>query len=114
MNIEDLTLKQIRDLLRSIFNTEATTQPHPYEIGKTYFLRTVTYHFTGRLVAVFAQELLFEDCAWIPEDGRFADAVATGNFHEVEPFPKGSRVIIGRGTVTDTVVGNWTPPSSQK
>ena len=34
--------------------------------------------------------------------GRFAQAVATAEFGETEPFPDG-RVIIGRGSIIDAV-----------
>jgi hypothetical protein len=87
---------------------------HPYQLGENYFVRTVTYHFTGRLAAVYAQELVFTDSAWIASDGRFADAISKGVYDEVEPFPDNSRVIIGRGSVIDAVAINTPLPRVQK
>ena len=116
INLKDLTLGQL-DELRTLLGSTPTLpvdHSHPYEIGKVHFVRTVTYHFTGKLVAVFPQELVFEDVAWIADDGRFADAVASGEFSEVEPFPKGARVLIGRGSLIDAYAAKWAAPSSQK
>jgi hypothetical protein len=83
--------------------TKINKQIGPWEIGKTYLIRTVTMIDTGRLVAVTPQELVLEDAAWIADTGRFALAVKTAEFDEVEPFPDGRRVIVGRGSVIDAV-----------
>lgn len=79
-------------------NTKKNTAP--WKIGENYFIRTVTHHLTGRLVAVHPIELVLEDAAWIADDGRFADALAKNAFAEVEPFPDGE-VIVGRTSVID-------------
>ena len=76
----------------------------PYEIGANYFIRTVTHHYTGKLVAVGEKELVLVNAAWIADDGRFMQAVASGEFNEVEPYPEGKNVVIGRGAVLDAVV----------
>lgn len=99
MNIDDLTLGQIKALTAS-FSTP--TDNSAWEIGANYLIRTVTMIDTGRLVAITAQELLLEDAAWIADTGRFADAVEKAEFGEVEPFPVG-RVILGRGSIIDAV-----------
>jgi len=85
---------------------------NPYELLKNYFIRTVTHHYTGRLVAVYECELVLEDAAWIADDGRFMQAVATGVLNEVEPFPDG-RVVIGRSAVLDATVVSWPLPRTQ-
>jgi hypothetical protein len=82
-------------------NVENETSP--WEIGKNYLIRTVTMTNTGRLVAVTSQELLLADAAWIADTGRFANAVAKAEFLEVEPFPDGVQVILGRSAVIDAV-----------
>ena len=85
------------------------TQPdHPYEIGKCYLIRTVTMIDTGRLVAVYPQELVLEEAAWIADTGRFADALEKAVFEEVEPYPQG-HVIVGRGSIIDACA----PPALQ-
>lgn len=99
--------------LKSLIGSPVAEPPHPYEIGKNYFIRTVTHHYTGQLLAVFPQELALVDAAWIADDGRFATAIAKGEFSEIEPFPPG-RVVIGRGSILDATVINYPLPRSQK
>ena len=111
MNIENLTIAEAREIAR-LFGTQPATQ-NPYEIGKAYFIRTVTYHHTGRLVGVTEHELVFEDAAWIADSGRFADALKSGSFSEVEPFPDGKKIIIGRSMVVDAVQIDATPRSQK-
>lgn len=81
----------------------AVQRDNPWEIGANYFIRTVTHHLTGKLVSVHAQELVIVDAAWIADDGRFMQAVASAEFLEVEPYPAGSEVIVGRGSILDAV-----------
>jgi len=87
---------------------------HPYKVGENYFIRTVTHHYTGKLIKVHWNELILLDAAWIAEDGRFANAVAEGTYTEVEPFPDGRKVIIGRGTITDACIITHPLPRVQK
>ena len=72
-----------------------------FEIGKSYFLRTVTHYFTGRLIWVGDKEIVFEDACWVADTGRFNEFIAGKTFNETEPFQKGAKVIIGRGSIID-------------
>ena len=83
----------------------------PY-IGTNVFVRTVTHHHTGRLAAVDEGFLLLEDAAWIADDGRFADVLATGELNEVEPFP--GACLVGRGAVIDVCEWLHELPRTQK
>jgi hypothetical protein len=112
MDINDLTLGQIKQL-RGLLGAAEVPTGHPYEVGKNYFIRTVTYHLTGKLVDVGAQELVLDSAAWIADDGRFAEAMRTGNFSEVEPFPEG-RLVVGRGSVIDAYVIPFALPRATK
>lgn len=72
------------------------------ECGLVYFVRTVTHYFTGRLIWVGPQEIVFEDACWIAHTGRFNEFLKDKNkANETEPFPEGSKVIIGRGAIID-------------
>lgn len=112
MNIEELTIKEARELA-SLFGGNTKQEQHPFNVGANYFIRTVTHHLTGKLVQVTAQELVLEKAAWIADDGRFADAVAKSTFNEVEPFPSHRKVIIGRGSIIDAVEIETIPTSQQ-
>lgn len=104
MNIEELTIKQIREI-QALFGptSNPSTTTAYWKIGANYFIRTVTHHHTGKLVAINEHELILENAAWIADDGRFAQAVARSEFDEVEPFPSGKQVILGRGSLIDAV-----------
>lgn len=92
-------LKSLIELLDD--NSSQQNESHPFEIGKVYFIRTVTYHLTGRLKSVYKHELVLTEAAWIADSGRFADALKNEKFEEVEPFPSGRPVIVGRGAIID-------------
>ena len=100
MNIEELTVKQVREL-QSLFVPTPQPQLQPYPIGKHVIIRTVTMTLTGNLVEVHPQELVLTDACWVADSGRWAAALKDPNrFSETEPFPDG-RVIVGRGSIVD-------------
>jgi hypothetical protein len=79
------------------------TKTAPWQVGKNYFIRTVTHHYTGHLESVGPQELVLSKAAWIADDGKFSKALANETFSEVEMYPASSKVIIGRGSILDAV-----------
>lgn len=109
INVEDLTLRQIREvqgLVPPLANPNSTPAPHPYVIGESVFIRTVTYHYTGRVAAVYPGEIVLTDAAWVADSGRWSVALTTGSLTEVEPYP--GEVIISRGSIVD--VSRWLHP----
>ena len=102
MDINDLTIRQAKELAALFGNNSVEPATHAWEVGRNYLIRTVTMIDTGRLVAVTEHELVLEDAAWIADTGRFSNALKSLDFDEVEPFPTG-RVIVGRGAVIDAV-----------
>lgn len=115
MNIEDLTVKQIREI--SAFINGATPQPkcgNHYPVGKNVVVRTVTMIYTGRLELVTDTDLVLVDCSWIPETERFMQFVADGAVRECEPYPDGLPVYINRGALLDMCELRKDLPRSQK
>ncbi len=104
----ELSIQDIRDLLSPA--TSGTS--HSFKIGQSYFIRTVTYHCTGRLVAVTDTDLLLLDAAWIADSGRFADALEGGTLSEVEPIP--GEHIVSRGALVDATIWGHPLPREQK
>lgn len=84
----------------------------PYEVGKNYFIRTVTMSYTGKLIWVGDKELVLENPAWIADSGRFMQALRGGTLDEVEPMNK--EAIIGRGAIVDASIISWKLPLEQK
>jgi len=109
IDIENLTLKQINEINKLSKNCN---KPHPYKIGQNYFIRTVTYFFTGKLVEVLDYEIVIEDAAWIPDTGRYSDSFKTGEHSEVEPIE--GKLIIGRQAIIDCTEWNKPLPRKQK
>lgn len=87
-------------------------ESHSFEIGKCYLIRTVTMHYTGRIVSVTDSDVVLEDAAWIADTGRFADALKSGSLLEVEPYP--GRVAVCRGAMVDFSEWSHALPRAQK
>lgn len=81
-------------------------------VGERVFVRTVTMHYTGRLVSFDPDSIVLSDAAWIADSGRFHDALTTGKLNEVEPFL--DDVIVGRGALVDITRWNHELPRTQK
>lgn len=100
-----LSLSDIRDLVSG-------GKSHSFEVGKSYLIRTVTMHYTGRVVAVTDSDVVLEDAAWIADTGRYSDSLRTGELAEVEPYP--GRVAVCRGGLIDFCEWSHSLPRSQK
>lgn len=101
----EISMKEFAEIIKG------ESDSNPYKIGEKYLIRTVTMIYTGKLKAVYKQELLIDEAAWIPETERYSDTVKKSIFKEVEPYP--CDVIIGRGAILDvTAIDDL--PRSQK
>jgi hypothetical protein len=105
MDIGKLTISQALDLVKSL---ESRGQSHSFEIGKCYLIRTVTMHYTGRVVEVTDSDVVLEEAAWIADTGRYANCLTTGELNEVEPYP--NRVAVCRGGMIDFTEWNHQLP----
>lgn len=56
----------------------------PFEIGKAYFIRTVTYHVLGQVKQISGDFLVLEKASWVADSGRFSLAIGKGELSEVE------------------------------
>ncbi len=102
MNIDDLTIGQAKELAKQFGGKSAENmQIDLWEIGQAYIIRTVTHALTGRLCAVTDRELWLESAAWIADTGRYADALISCEFSEVEPYPENAKIPVGRGAIVD-------------
>lgn len=119
MTIQDLTIGEAMQVAR-MFSVPAKENPpasgntHSFRIGTNYIIRTVTYHFVGRLVRVTDTDLVLEEAAWVADSGRWATALKTGVLNEVEPYPDGHEVIVSRGSLVDACEWSHPLPRVQK
>ncbi len=110
MNIEDLTIRQARELASVLQTNGGKTQS--MVVGEAYLIRTVTYFYTGRVTHVTDSDIELSDAAWIPDTGRFGDALKSGKFHEVEPYP--DKCYVSRAAIVDFSIWMHLLPREQK
>ena len=112
IDINQLTLAQIKELSKIACCDNDKQSAHPYAVGNKYLIRTVTHYYSGRIVAIYTHELVLEDAAWIPDTGRLGDCLKDGKFNEIEPIP--GRLIIGRGAIVDCIAWEFDLPRIKK
>ncbi len=78
-------------------------------IGKKLFIRTVTYHMTGKVKARIGNFFHLVDAAWIADSGRFMNAIKEGTLSEVEPV---GEAMININSIVDMFL--WTHPLPTK
>jgi hypothetical protein len=84
---------------------QETKEKHPYEVGKNYFIRTVTMNYTGKLVRVTDGELVLQDACWIADTGTRLHKFLQGEYGsstEIEPFS--NLVIVPRTSIIDATI----------
>jgi hypothetical protein len=89
--------------------TESATCP--FEVGKSYFIRTVTYHLVGKVASVVGTFLVLSDASWVADSGRFMQAIKNGTLNEVEPV---GDAIVNFSAVTDAFPWVHSLPEKQK
>jgi len=116
MNINELTIGQAKELANLLNNKTESNKSHPFEIGKYYFIRTVTMSHVGKLEAVYDDTLVLSDASWVADSGRLSDTMKLGleqiDSSEIEPFV--NNLIIGRGALIDMTIYNFPLPTKQK
>jgi hypothetical protein len=110
MNIEDLTIKQAKELSK-MFSGDSCKQS-PFDIGKKYLIRTVTHIDVGQVTEIIGDFVRLKDASWIADTGRYHDCLSKGIFNEIEPYP--SEVTINCSAIIDFSEWNHTLPTEQK
>lgn len=75
-------------------------------MGQAVFVRTVTMHFVGQVVAITPQFVKLKEASWVADSGRWSAALKTGRLLEVEPYPDG--VLVAVAAIID--VTRWNHP----
>lgn len=114
--MNDKVIEVLLELLKDK-SSNVTSSAHPFEIGKQYYIRTVTYHSTGKLKAIKGNFLILEKGAWIADSGRLNDALKRGfdkvDSAEIEPY-EDLEWIINLDSIVDATEYPYTLPKSQK
>ena len=80
-------------------------------VGHAYFIRTVTYHLTGKVKKIIGNMLVLETAAWIADSGRFMNAIKNGELNEIEPV---GDAIVNLNAITDMFPWKHDLPIEQK
>src|SRR3990172_4845408 len=95
-------------------NAEENDKDYTDLIGQNVFIRTVTHHYTGRLIEERAGVIILANAAWIADDGRFSNAMNRGELSEVEPYYQDQMVRINKGAILDLSEWLFDLPSEVK
>lgn len=80
-------------------------------IGGKFFFRTVTLYTVGEVKKVVGRFVYLKNASWIPDTGRFADFLKSGEASEVEPV---GEVFVNMDTVVDFFPFKHALPKTQK
>lgn len=86
-----MELEQVLQIVKTLEKPKSTPK-HPLDVGRNYFIRTVTHYYTGKLTAIVGQWLVLDDASWIADTGRFHDFLKDGKCNEYESFVSTVRV----------------------
>ena len=80
-------------------------------VGKSFYLRTVTYHLVGKVEKIVGKFLVLKNASWIADSGRFMNAIKDGTLNEVEPV---GVAFVNLESVTDFFPWTHKLPTEQK
>lgn len=83
LEVSDETYEAIKDQLSADELVDISTLDDL--VGQKLYIRTVTYHCTGKVKKRMDAFIQLEDAAWIADSGRFMNAIKEGTLDEVEP-----------------------------
>jgi hypothetical protein len=103
-------IKLILNLVNDLDNDstlQSKNSNEKLEIGKQYFIKTVTYHYVGILKDIFMIESVpfmeLSSAMWVADSGRLSNALKEGlenqSEAELEPYP--DSVNINISTITE-------------
>ena len=83
IKVSDETYEKIKEQLKESEKMEWSS----YEdlVGKKLFIRTVTYHWIGKVEKVNGSVIQLSGASWVADSGRFMNAIKEGKLDEVEP-----------------------------
>lgn len=110
--IDNLTLGELKEISKMFSNGNNTQKNIPIEIGKNYFIRTVTMYYTGKVKAYNDNFITLSNAAWIADCGRFHDFLKNGTPSEVEPYI--DDVCVSVSAIVDFTEWRHQLPSAQK
>ena len=91
MNIEDMTYKQIKEVVE-MFSGQTKKARLPFKVGDKLLIRTCTHYHIGKVDEIMGNFIKLVEASWVQDTGRFYDALKNGisdlRESEIEPFPE--------------------------
>ena len=109
LEVSDETFERIKGELKD----EERIDISEYEdlVGKSFFIRTVTYHLVGKVEKIVGKFIILKDASWIADSGRFMSAIKEGTLNEVEPV---GQAFVNIESITDFFPWKHKLPTEQK
>ena len=109
LELSEETYQKIKDQLKKEEKIDLKTFEDM--IGKIFFIRTVTYHFIGKVEGLMGPFLKLSQTVWVADSGRFTQAIKNGSLNEVEIMGDWQ---INVNSITDFGLWHHTIPKEQK
>ena len=110
IEVSDETWAKIKDVVQKDNESWKLNDLDDF-IGKKWYIRTVTYHLTGKVKARIGNFLHLVNAAWIADSGRFMEAIKVGTLNEVEPV---GEALVNINSITDMFPWRHSLPEEQK
>jgi hypothetical protein len=110
-----LKLKLLKKIINKLGFINVNEEITGYEIfiGKDIFIRTITHHYTGRVISTTKMTMTLNNAAWIADDGRFSESMKDSNkLEEVEMYT--NPVVINLYSILDCTLLSGPLPQETK
>jgi hypothetical protein len=98
MDFDKMTIGDIRQI-KNMFGEKQ--ESHSLRVGDKVLIRTVTFHYLGKIEKVTDCDIVLSQASWVADGGYFSLTLGEGIKHlkEVEPMPHGAT--INRAAIVD-------------
>lgn len=112
--IAEILVDSLQEGIKTFVESDSPSLPFPFEVGKAYFFRTVTYHVLGRVKKIVGKFLVLEKASWIADSGRFHQFITKGEISSNAEIEPAGAMIVNTDTITDAEPWDYTIPEIQK
>ncbi len=110
IEVSEETLSKIKEQFNGGFS-EVPIETFNDLIGKSLFIRTVTYHLVGKVEKIIGGMIELSTASWVADSGRFMNAIKDGELDEVEPL---GQWFVSIGSIVDFGIWRHELPVDQK
>lgn len=100
MKIDDLTIREYKELSKLFASSSNVIEPLA-DLGSVVFIRTLTYHYIGKVVEDNQDHIVLNTCSWVADSGEFTRAINEGVLVESEFI--GNKIKIMKNNMVDCI-----------